>query len=135
MLRKIHSNRDPGDTLQSQIRKEFQVYFIIIGNALKRRLVTYPKFCYGLMVILLLASMVLSFTICRYPDKASIVTGHQINPVSEGFSRIMAASGKLRGTLLLKHLVDSISSKKSLTAKDTSTLDSALERLQQITNP
>jgi hypothetical protein len=33
MWKRIHSNRDPRDTLYSEIRKEFGTYFTIAGNA------------------------------------------------------------------------------------------------------
>ena len=135
MLKKIHSNRDPRDTLYSEIRKEFGAYFKIAGNSCKRWLGSYPRFFYGLMIVLLITSLFLSFTIFRYPDKVTPVKKKAVNPVGEGFDRIMRASEQIRQTIALKHLVDSISSKTNLTEKDSTALDSALDRLREINKP
>ena len=46
----------------------------------------------------------------------------------------MQVTGKIRETLRLKHLVDSISAKKQLSPADSTALDSALNELQRIKN-
>lgn len=135
MLKKIHSNRDPRDTLYSEVRKEFGAYFTVAGNACKHWLGSYPRFFYGLMIAALVASLILSFTLFRHPDKVNPVRVKAINPVGEGFDRIMRASEQIRQTILLKHMVDSITSKKILTGKDSVALDSALDRLKEINKP
>jgi hypothetical protein len=135
MLKKIHSNRDPRDTLYSEVVKEFSAYFTIAGNSFKRCLGSYPKFFYGLMIVLLITSLLLSFTVFRQPEKVTPVQKKAINPVGEGFDRILRASEQLRETITLKRLVDSISSKKLLTGKDSIALDSALDRLREINKP
>jgi hypothetical protein len=135
MLKRIHSNRDNRDTLYSEVRKEFGIYFVIAGNAFKRFLGSYPRFFYGLMIALLLSSMILSFTVFRHPDKSVPPVKKAVNPVGEGFDRIMHASEQIRQTITLKHWVDSLSSKKVLTGKDSVALDSALDRLRAINKP
>ncbi|MDB5143366.1 MAG: hypothetical protein JWQ66_2079 [Mucilaginibacter sp.] len=135
MLKKIHSNRDHRDTIYSEVRKEFGVYFKIAGNSIKRCLGSYPRFFFGLMTLLLITSMFLSFTVFRHRDKVAPVTKKAINPVGDGFDRIMRASEQLRETIELKRLVDSISSKKLLSEKDSVALDSALDRLREINKP
>ncbi|SDH30029.1 hypothetical protein [Mucilaginibacter gossypii] len=132
MWRKIISNRDPRDTLYSEISKEFGDYFSIAANAGKRLFSTYPKFFFGCMVFLMTLSFVLSFTVFRHPEKAKIQEVKKVNPVEDGFSQIMQATGNIRETLHLKKLVDSLATKKHLSAGDSTLLDSALDRLSKI---
>jgi len=82
-----------------------------------------------------MTSLVLSFTVFRHPEKVVAEKKKAVNPVGEGFDRILRASEQLRQTIALKRLVDSISSKKTLTAKDSTALDSALDRLREISKP
>jgi hypothetical protein len=135
MLKKIHSDRDPQDTLYSEVVKEFGAYFTIAGNSFKRCLGSCPRFFYGLMVTLLIISLILSFTVFRHPDNAIPVKQQVINPIGDGFNRMMRASEQIRQTIKLKRLVDSISSKKLLTEKDSSALESALDQLREINKP
>jgi hypothetical protein len=136
MWKKIHSNRDPRDTLFSELRKEFSVYFGVAGAFGKSFLSRYPKFFFGMMVSLITASLILSFTLFRHPNViAAKAAPARINPVADGFSEIRRATGKIRTTLRLKHLVDSISTKKQLSAADSVALDSALSQLQRIHSP
>jgi hypothetical protein len=133
MWKKIHSNRDPRDTLYSELQKEFSVYFGRAGHLGKSFLGRYPRFFFGGMVLLILVSMVLSFTLFRHPVPAPVEAQKKtINPVQDGFSQIMRATGKIRETLRLKHFVDSISAKKQLSSSDSTMLDSALNQLQRI---
>ena len=133
MWRKIHSNRDPRDTLYSELKKEFGTYFENAGNLSNSVLGRYPKFFFWGMLLLMLISAVLSFTLFRHPAPVQHKTAQQkMSPVQDGFSQILEAAGKIRETLKLKHLVDSISAKKQLTGTDSTLLDSALDRLQQV---
>ncbi|QEC74604.1 hypothetical protein [Mucilaginibacter ginsenosidivorax] len=132
MWKKIHSNRDPRDTLYSEICKEFGPYFTMVSNVGKRLAASYPKFLFGAMIFLMALSLVLSFTIFRHPDKAKINALKKVNPVEEGFDQIMQATGNVRETLRLKKMVESISAKKQLTGADSALLDSALDRLSKI---
>jgi len=131
MWRKIHSNRDPKDTLYREIRKEFSAGFdkfeVIAGDVFSR----YPKFIFRAMVALLLASMVLSLTVLRqHPPAVKIVRRQKENPVSDGFSQLLQTTAKIKETIRLKEVVDSISARKQLTGADSAALDSALSRLQ-----
>ena len=132
MWKRIHSNRDPRDTLYSEIHKEFGSYFAIAGNAAKRLASTYPKFFWGCMIFLLALSFVLSFTVFRTPEKANVTVVKKVNPVEDGFSQILQATGNIRETMNLKKLVDSLTAKSQLSAEDSILLDSALSRLSKI---
>ncbi|MGY4539965.1 hypothetical protein ACVW0P_004406 [Mucilaginibacter sp. UYNi724] len=133
MWRKIHSNRDPRDTLFSEIKKEFQPYFTKAAGRFRLAATNYPRLFFGGMIVALLISIALSFTVFRQSEKvvAVMVKPHG-NPATDGFEQIMQATGKLRETIRLKRLVDSLTAKKQLSNADTLLLDSALDRLQQI---
>lgn len=136
MWRKIHSNRDPRDTLYSELQKEFKPWFTKAWRCFSAALSDYPRFFFSGMVVLLLVSMVLSFTVFKHPEKAGAVPEKKhLNVVKDGFSQIMLATGQLRETLRLKNTVDSLAARKNLTRADSLLLDSALSRLQQIHQP
>ena len=132
MWKRIHSNRDPRDTLYSEIHKEFGSYFSIVGDAVKRLAVAYPKFLFGCMICLLVLSFGLSFTVFRHPETVKVAAVKKVSPLENGFSQIMQATGNIRETIRLKKLVDSLSAKKELTTADSTLLDSALDRLSRI---
>lgn len=132
MWKRIHSNRDPRDTLYSEIHKEFAAYFLIAGNAGKRLASAYPKFLFGCMILLMAMSLVLSFTVFRHPEKTTMTAVQKVNPVADGFDQIIQVTGNIRETIRLKKLVDSLTAKKLLTVHDSTLLDSALDRLSRI---
>ena len=133
MWRKIHSKRDPSDTLYSELRKEFGGRFKKLNTLAGKAADSYPRFLFGCMVVLMAVSLILSFTLFRHPEPEKPSPQKvRVSPVEDGFGQIMQATGKIRETIRLKHLVDSITSKKQLSAADTTALDSALSRLQQI---
>ncbi|QEM06225.1 hypothetical protein DIU31_022890 [Mucilaginibacter rubeus] len=132
MWKRIHSNRDPRDTLYSEIHKEFDSYFAIAGNAARRLANAYPRFIMGAMIFLMALSFVLSFTVFRKSEKANITVVKKVNPVEDGFRQILQATGNIRETMKLKKLVDSLTAKKQLSAVDSTLLDSALDRLSKI---
>ena len=136
MWRKIHSNRDPRDTLFRELRKEFRPWFERLSMATKALIAGNPKAAFSVMIILLVLSSVLSFTVFRYREaKHPAILPAQPAVVSDGFSRIMLAAGKLKETIGLKRIVDSLTSKSQLSAADSILLDSVLNRLQQVQKP
>ncbi|QXV63671.1 hypothetical protein INP83_11160 [Mucilaginibacter sp. 21P] len=132
MWRKIHSNRDPRNTLYSELRREFGCYFSALSAFISELLNTYPRLVFWLMIVLLLSSASLSFTIFRHPENKPDPQVKAISPVTEGFSRIMESAAKIRKGLQLKRMVDSLIAKKVLTHQDSITLENALDSLQQI---
>ena len=133
MWKRIHSNRDPRDTLYSEIKKEFRPYFEKAGEGGRNVLARHPRFFFGGMVLALLVSMILAFTLSRHPEPVRRpVTKQQVSPVQDGFSQILQTANRIRETLRLKRLVDSITAKKQLSAADSTVLDSALNQLQRI---
>jgi hypothetical protein len=57
---------------------------------------------------------------------------NKVNPVEDGFSQILQATGNIRETMKLKNLVDSLTAKRQLSTLDSTLLDSALNRLSKI---
>lgn len=131
MFRKIHSNRDPRDTIVSELQKEFGKYWEAASRAFLGAVNSRPRWTFACMVTLLLLSVSFSFFYYKRETKpARHVEKLKVQPLNNGFDQILRAGEKLRATLRLKHVVDSITAKKTLTAKDSLTLDSALDRLQ-----
>ena len=133
MWPKIHSNRDPRDTLLKELGKEFGVYLKLGSQWGGRLLRSHPRKSFYAMVVLLVISVVLSFTLFRNPEKMAIATQKEVSPISDGFGRIIQTTGKIRETMALKTLVDSLSRMKHLSSRDSSRLISALDRLQALT--
>ena len=134
MFRKIHSNRDPRDTVYTELKKEFKPYVSKAGEGLKAVSSRYPKFIFWMMVINIVLSVVLSFTVFGHkePEKQLKKPPNAISPVSTGFDQIMQTASAMREMTLLKKQIDSLSGKKQLNAKDSLVLENALDKFQQI---
>jgi len=136
MFKKIHSNRDPRDSVLSELKKEFAVYFGKAGNCGRSLVNLYPKFIFGTMIILLLVSTGLSFTLFRkHEPSPAKVPQHTMKPVDDGFNAIWQAGSALKETIRLKREVDSITAKKILTKSDSTALVNDLDRLRLINQP
>lgn len=134
MFRKIHSNRNPGDTLFSALGNEFAVY----RNAAKIRvqafLVAYPKPVFGIMVICILASAVLTLTVLRPGKSGPKPTVKTVTETAgRGFSQILSTADALRETLRIKQEISAIIARDTLTAADSLRLEKALDRFHQLT--
>lgn len=133
MWKKIRSDRCPEDTLLSEIRREFRPYFDKAATGVRALLRRFPKTIFGAMIFLMLASLVLTFTLFRHPDQPkAVATKTVVHPLTDGFSRILQAGAQLSETIRLKKLIDSISAKKALSAADSTGLYQALDSLQRI---
>lgn len=132
MFRKIRSNRDPRDTLYSELRKEFKVY-ADKGSRLARHVVrTYPRFMFGAMIVLLAVSSVLAVVLHRPAPKVRRQAKPSAAVSDPGFDHILAAGAALQQTIRLRRQVDSITAKKMLTRADSMTLIRCLDSLQHI---
>jgi hypothetical protein len=134
MWRKIHSNRDPKDTLYSEINREFGTYFNAAGQGFKQVVDAHPKIFLGLMIVLMVSSAVLSFTVFRHPDAKTktVQVESRVNPVGEGFSKILQTANKIKEGMRLKKVVDSLSARQKLSSADSTALENALDSLQQL---
>jgi hypothetical protein len=133
MFRKIRSNRDPRDTVFTELRKEFRPYVDKVSNGAKRTTIRYPKVLFWFMVVNLGLSAVLSFTVFRNRDDAVAKKPLKIiTPLTGGIGQVMQAGEAIREMISLRRRIDSLSAKKQLAPADSVFLDSALTRFNQL---
>lgn len=133
MFRRIRSNRDPRDTLYSELKKEFSAYAHKGSRFSQELAAKYPRLLFCLMTALLLASAVLAILLHPKmvpPEK----TKHrpQSEVLNSGFDHILAAGAALKTTIHLRRQVDSITAKQVLNNSDSITLLRDLDSLQHI---
>jgi hypothetical protein len=135
MFRKIHSNRNPENTIASELCKEFAVHFNKVWGFITALLKKYPKPAFALMILFMLGSMVLSFTVLRNIEKKE--AGQPVKslgaPVQNGFSQIMQKGAALQESIAIKRQIEALISKDSLTGPDSIRLERAIDRLHQLT--
>jgi hypothetical protein len=137
MFRKIHSNRDPKDTLASELRKTFKPYIENTSVVITQQMKKHPKLLFVLMLISMVISAAASFTIFRNQkpavkkDKAS---QEKINVVTDGFNQISHTATTIGQTIRLKNQIDSLSKKQNLTQQDSLTLEKDLDQLRHLQN-
>jgi len=134
MFKKIRSNRDPRDTVYSEIKKEFAPYLdkakSRAGDFSERN----AKTIFWLMAASLLLSGVLTLTVFKSRVRQVKMPRPVIAaaPVSTGFQQIMDAGEAIRQMLALRKMIDSLAAKKQLTGADSARLDKALDRFQEL---
>jgi hypothetical protein len=135
MFKKIHSNRDPRDTLFSELRKEFSVYIEKGAGVCKRIVCNHPRTIFCAMIFLLLASTIATIifhSLFFQPGKNRKAAIPIARPVNDGFDQILKTSAALKETIRLKKQVDSITAKKLLSKADSIELLNDLDSLQRI---
>jgi len=134
MFRKIRSNRDPRDTVFTELRREFRPYVDKVNQRAKKTAIRYPKVLFWFMVINLALSAVLSFTVFRNRREPAATKKPVkiIMPLSSGIGKVMQAGEAIREMIRLRGQIDSLSTKKQLAPADSVFLDSALTRFNQL---
>ena len=133
MFRKIDSNRSPGDTVFSELKKQFGSHFnnaVVTVNVFMKR---HPKPVFALMIGCMAFSMVFSFTVFR--NKEDIKPGPVITgtaPVRDGLGAIMRQGSVLRRSMLLKDQIENLITKDSLSHADSLQLSRSIHELQEI---
>jgi hypothetical protein len=136
MFKKIHSNRDPNETVLRQIKKEFAPHFERCANTITKTLQRKPRLIFALMIVAMAFSAVISFTAPRNKELAEkSVKRPKVNVVSDGFDQISATAAAIRQTIRLKKNVDSLATKKNLSKRDSDVLDSDLIKLEKLNKP
>jgi len=142
MFKKINSKRDPNVTLWAAIRSEFGAYFERAGSCFGGFCARYPKGIFLGMVLLLLLSAALSFTLFRSPDrrpaahaalpqKQAAGRGYDV-VFGDGFARILGTGAALQQTLFLRKRLEGLLAKDHLSAADSAALGKALDSLQAL---
>ncbi len=133
MFRKIHSNRDPRDTVWTELRREFGPRFGKVKTQLAVSANNHSRFLFWMMVINILLSAILSFTVFRHPVVPPVKKPVKVfAPVTGGVNDILQASYAISEMMRLRKAIDSLSAKKQLNAGDSLTLERALDRFQQL---
>jgi len=132
MFRKIRSNRDPNDTLLSELQKEFSVYLSAASKTGRAFSARYPVTVFSCMVVLLIGSGVFA-VIFHHPQKKEKVVQASHEPyLQDGFARITAAGTALNETIRLKTHVDSLLAKPVLSGLDSIELLRSLDSLRHL---
>lgn len=95
----------------------------------------HPKLLFTLMLISMIISAGLSFTMLRDHQPAVQVQKPFLKPViSEGFDQISHTAATIQQTIRLKNQIDSLSKKQNLTQQDSLTLEKDLDQLRHLQN-
>ena len=132
MFRKITSNRDPSKTLGSELKKEFGIYFERAGNKSRQLMNKYPRQIFILMVIAMLSSGVLAFTVMRQQQKPIMQGKAAPQSTASGFGQIISTANALQALWTTQQQVDSLLKKTSLTHSDSLTLSHALTQMESL---
>ncbi|MBE9599902.1 hypothetical protein [Pedobacter sp. MC2016-24] len=140
MFKKIHSNRDPEVTFFSELRKEFGSHFLRAEKVIVYFLKANPRPLFALMLVLIIASSILSFTVFRDTGGSSAGSlpaksrqeAQSIPEAASGFDRILETGAALKETIAIKSEVEGIIAKRQLSAEDSVRLSRALDRLEHL---
>lgn len=132
MFRKITSNRDPGKTLGSELKREFGVYFERAGKNIRQLIQKYPRQVFGMMVIAILFSGVLAFTVMREQQKAIVKVKLSPQNTASGFGQIISTTNALQSLWATQQQVDLLLKKDTLTHTDSLTLNRALMQMENL---
>jgi hypothetical protein len=135
MFRKIHSNRHPKDTILSQLKAEFYPYVEKTSGFITQQLKRNPKLIFTAMVLLLVFSAWLSFTLFRNPERAEkkkTISKDKMDVIGDGFGQIRTTAAAIGQTIRLKQQIDSLSSKKTLSKRDSNILENDLDQLRRL---
>jgi len=131
MFRKTHFRSRPN--VYQELTKEFGVYLVRLAVVWKRILTTYPKQIFTFMIVCMMLSGALAFTVMRVKDdvrKSPLVnSGLEVN---HGFGEMMDAGQALNKVLNLQNKINTVLHKDSLTASDSLNVKNALRQLEII---
>jgi len=129
MFPKIVSNREPGVTLGSELKKEFGAYFTGLADRGRKLLLRNPRQVFTFMIVLILFSGVMAFTIMRRPAKLEVrpvVSKTQAEPC---IGQIMAAAATIQSAWATEAQINDLLQKKTLDQNDSLILKQALLKL------
>jgi hypothetical protein len=132
MFRKITSNRDPGKTLGSELKKEFGIYFERAGTKSRQLLEKYPRQVFTAMIIAILFSGVLAFTVMREQQRLIIPVKTSVQNTASGFGQIISTASALQTLWATQQQVDLLLKKDTLTHTDSLTLNRALSQMESL---
>ncbi|WP_316846473.1 hypothetical protein [Pedobacter psychrodurus] len=142
MFRKIRSNRAPEKTVWADLRDELAPYIKKIYECSVSILSRHPKRIFVCMLIVLIYSVIRSFSsdfktgVSSTPLLGTKNEGVQ-NPtaITKGLNSISRTAENLRRTMTIRDKVDSVLNKKKLSQSDSVFLEDALLELKLIQQP
>lgn len=142
MFRKIRSNRAPEKTVWADLRIELAPYIKKIYNSTVLILSRFPRTIFFCMIIVLIYSVLWSFSSDLKPGDVNIPVVNRKNDSvrnlqgsNHGLNSISTAADDLRRTMAIRDKVDSILNKKKLSSADSIFLEDALRELKLIQEP
>lgn len=132
MFRKITSNRDPGKTLGSELTKEFGIYFERAGTKSRQLLEKYPREVFTAMVVAILFSGILAFTVMRERQRPIVQVKTSVQNTASGFGQIISTASALQVLWATQQQVDLLLKKDTLTHTDSLILSRALSQMESL---
>ena len=143
MFKKIHSNRQPEDTLYASIKTEFAPVFDKAGNKFQNLLKRYPKTIFIGMIFLMVVSGIVSFTLFRNKPSRSnkgMLTINRGNAKEREINRktdssmagILLITQKLMVNIRLKQKIEGLIKQPRLSHQDSASLLIAIDSLEII---
>lgn len=134
MFKKIHSDRDPRDTVFSELKKEFAPYLDKAKSSAGTMAAKNSKAIFWVMVASIAVSAILTLTVLKPHIKHVPISKTVIAtaPVGTGFQQIIGLGDAIHEMMALHKMIDSLTAKKQLTGEDSTRLDTALDRFQQL---
>ncbi|RZJ92810.1 MAG: hypothetical protein EOO20_00405 [Chryseobacterium sp.] len=132
MFRKIRSN--PVPNLYLELRKEFGSYLDRLASLLNSVCSRYPRQFFAMMVLSILISGILAFTVLRVAKTPALPTldGGSSQTVTDGLGNIIQSGQALKEVLELQDQINTVLHKDSLEARDSLVLRNAIYRLETI---
>lgn len=135
MFRKTHSNKDSGATLGTELKREFGKYFVRPGFYCHYVLNKYPLTFFSVMVVSILLSGILSFTVMRIEKPESLpVFPKTATDGSSGLTEMIHAYGALKELTALQNRIAILGRKGTLNAADSIEVIQALKRIDHLRN-
>ena len=135
MFRKIHSNKDSGATLGAELKRELGKYFVRPGFYCHYVLNKYPLTFFSVMVVSILLSCILSFTVMRIEKPGALpVFSKTATGGSSGLAEMIGAYSALNEVTTLQNRIGILARKDSLNAGDSIEVIHILKRIDYLRN-
>nr|WP_199156668.1 hypothetical protein [Pedobacter sp. ASV2] len=131
MYRKTHFK--PRPNLYLELRKEFGAYFSSLHAFWKNISARYPRQIFVVMLVSILLSGVLAFTVLRVKETGPLPSLSSTGAdVTQGFGGILESGQALKKVLDLQNQINTVLHKDSLTAADSLLVKNAILQLETI---
>lgn len=134
MFRKIHSKRDPRDTLLVALQREFAGQFEKFNARFLRFTGCYPRLIFAVMVLLLSLSVACSLLFDRpEPRVPDVIAFPAVQSSLSGLGRVMQKAESVRESLRIREEANALLAQDSLSRADSLRLARAIDRFHELT--